>query len=111
MLTCKKHCQVQLQMLVTNTALAYLVYWSCNGAGIAAIAIDFTWLQPSLLLLRDIQEQYLSKGLSPTECFYKQKEAVALRRLTQSALKDLNQQPLKLVEATTNPVADSMYIR
>ena len=90
--------QVQLQMLVTGKPWSYLVSWSCSDANIRKIALDFEWLQAALQMLCIIQQQFLSKGIVPSEAFYKENHAVALRALTKAALAKLNKEAATLAQ-------------
>ena len=91
--------KVQLQMLVTGNPWAYLVSWSCSEANICKTALDLEWLQAALQLLCNIQWQFLSKGVVPSEVFYKENHALALQSLTKAALAKLNKEPATLAQA------------
>ncbi len=69
--TAEHFCQVQ--MLVTGKSKAYLVSWAHKGAKIFKNDVHFQYrLQAALLLLCDIQQQYLGQGQHHPRCFTKQ---------------------------------------
>ena len=100
--------QVQMQLLVTGKANAYLVSWACSSANIFKITINFEWLQAALELLSSIQAKFLSKREVPPESFYKEKSAANLRKLTQEALTKI-EQPVQ-AQAVVNTTADKRML-
>lgn len=90
--------RMQLQILVSGKPWAYLSAWSCSEANTRKIALDPEWLQAALQLFCNIQLQFSSKGIAivPSEAFYKENDAVALRALTKAALATLNKEPATL---------------
>ena len=72
-------------MLVTGKSKAYLVSMAHKAAKIFKIDAHFQWLEAALLLLCDIQQQYLSQGQTPPEVFYKASTAKKLRHYARAS--------------------------
>ena len=84
------YAQVQLQMLVTGTKQAYLVYWSCTATHTFRVPVNYDWLTAALTVLREANKAFLAEGKAPTEEFYAGDETKALRAMTKKAIKDVS---------------------